>query len=267
MTAMVLATLAVFLNPATPPQEKPQHVWKPFQFFTGKWEGAGEGKPGVSRGKMECYAKGVMTRTGSKRPATKKRKKSAKVSPPYEIHFSLNMTSPFVPDGRMSLAGLSLKVIFTSVTFEFDADEDPLLGRCQVNTAKGKGKISRLVLNDVQKGDERLLVSFLSVRPREFSAGLGIESEPMAEDEAAARSTTAPKKVRLAFWTEFVKTPVRWGSKFGTASLADLKVIFEVPFRDLLRGKAYSLTLPYEGLFPEDKGTWTINLRTELKKK
>jgi len=66
-----------------------------------------------------------------------------------------------------------------------------------------------LALNDVQKGEERLSPRFLSTRPREFSAGLAIESEPMAEDEAAARSGTAPKKVRLSFWTEWGTTPIR----------------------------------------------------------
>ena len=210
---------------------------------------------------MECYSKGVMTRAGSRRPTAKAQKMSPRLSPPYNIHLSLNVRSPFVPDGRTSLAELALEVIFASVTFEFDASADPLLGRCQVNTAKGKGKISRLVLNEVQRGDERLSASFLSVRPSEFPASLGIESEPMDEEEAAAGSGTAPEKVRLAFWTEFGRTPVRWGSKFGTASLPDLKVVFEVPFRDLLQGKGCLITLPYQGSYPEDSGTWRIEVR------
>jgi hypothetical protein len=177
------------------------------------------------------------------------------------------MISPFIPDGRHSLAEISFKVLFPSVTFEFDPDEDPLLGRCQVNSGKGKGAFSKLVLNDVQKGEERLSPLFLSARPREFSAGLAIESEPMAEDEAAARSRTAPQKVRLSFWTEWEQTPIRWGSELGSASLPDFKVIFEVPFRDLLQGKSFSVTLPYEGLYPEDKGIWKIEVRPALKKR
>src|SRR4030042_5860381 len=113
------------------------------------------------------------------------------------------MTSPFIPDGRHSLAEISFKVFFPSVTFEFDPDENPLLGRLQVNSGKGKGAFSKLVLNDVQKGEERLSPRFLSARPREFSAGLAIESEPMAEEEAAAAPGTPPDKVRLSFWREW----------------------------------------------------------------
>jgi hypothetical protein len=380
LAVILFAAPAVFLGLATPSQEKPQNIWKPFQSFVGKWEGSGEGKPGVSRGKqefsfvlgghylqvknetvfepqeknpkgerhedwgffsydqlrkafifrqfhiegfvnqyvcagpsldgktfvflsealenlppgfkasltyrildndrfeqtfdlaapgreMECYSKGVMTRVGSRRPSAKERKKTVQVSLPCHVQISLNASSPFVPDGRMSLAELALEVGFSSVTFEFDPDENPLLGRCQVNTAKGKGKISRLVLNEVQRGSERLPASFLSARPSEFPSGLGIESEPMAEDEAGAKSGTAPEKVRLTFWTEFGPTPVKWGSKFGRANLPDLKIVFEVPFRDLLRGKGCSITLPYQGIYPEDSGTWRIEIRPGPKKK
>jgi hypothetical protein len=386
IAAIALAALMVSVGPAAPSQEKPRDVWKPFQFFTGKWEGSGEGKPGVSRGtqefsfvlgghflqvrnvsvleprgknpkgekhedwgffsydslrkayvfrqfhvegffnqyvcagpsrdgktfvflsetlenlppgfqarltyrildqdsfeqtfdlaapgqKMECYLKGVMVRPGSRpRPPAKEEKKKeekkpVQASPPCDVHVSLNASSPFVPDGRMSLAEISFEATFQSVTFEFDPAEDPLLGRCQVNAAKGKTKFSRLFLNEAQRGDERLPVSFLSVRPSEFPAGLGIESEPTGEDEAAAKSGTAPEKVRLAFWTELGRTPVKWGSKFGTDNLPDLKVVFEVPFRDLIRGKGCSITLPYQGRYPEDSGTWQIEIRPGAKKK
>jgi hypothetical protein len=192
---------------------------------------------------------------------------SAKVSPPYAATVRLKVESSFVPDGRHSLAEISFKVLFPSVTFEFDPEEDPLLGRCQVNSGKGKGTFSMLALNDAQKDEERLQPRFLSSRPREFSAGLAIESEPMAEDEAAARSGTAPDKVRLSFWTEWEVTPIRWGSKYGTEGLPDFKFVFEVPFRELIQGKPFSVTLPYEGRYPEDKGIWTIDFRPAPKKK
>jgi hypothetical protein len=216
---------------------------------------------------MACYAKGVMARKGGPRPAAKKGKKSLRTSPNYEVQLSLDMTSPFVPDGRMSLAELSLRAVFSAVRFEFDPEEDPLLGRCQVNSGKGKGAFSKLVLNEAQVGEERLAASFLSARPRDFASGLAIESEPTVEDEASARSRTPPEKVRLSFWTEFGTSPITWGSELGSASLPDLKIVFEVPFRDLIQGKRFSLTLPYEGRFPEDKGTWKIEMRPAPKKK
>ncbi len=380
LTVILFVALAVSVGPASPSEEKVPEVWRPFQFFVGKWEGTGEGKPGISRGaqeftfvlggrylqvrneavfapqernpkgerhedwgffsydqlrkayvfrqfhvegfvnqyvcpspsddgktfiflseaienlppgfkarltyrildddsfeqtfdlsapgqEMECYSKGIMTRVGSKRPTPKGRKRPPILSPNYEVRIFLDLSSPFIPDGRMSLAELVLEVVFSSVTFEFNPDEDPLLGRCQVHTAKGKGKISKLVLNEVQQDGERQRAVFLSARPAEFPADLGVESEPMAEDEAAATSATAPEKVRLAFWTEFGQAALKWGSKFGTASLADLKIVFEVPFRDLLRRKSYSLTLPYEGRYSEDKGTWKIEITPAPKKK
>jgi len=192
---------------------------------------------------------------------------STKTSPPYTLTVRLQADSPFVPDGRMSLAEISFKVLFASVIFEFDPDENPLLGRCQVNSEKGKGSFTKLALNDVQKGEERLQPRFLSARPREFSAGLAIESEPTAEDETSARSGTAPQKVRLTFWTEWEPTPIRWGSEIGSASLPDLKIVFEVAFRNLIRGKPFSTSIPYEGRYPEDKGTWKIEIHPALKKK
>jgi hypothetical protein len=192
---------------------------------------------------------------------------STEISSPYMVAVRLQVESPFVPDGRHSLAEISFKVLFSSLTFEYDPEEDPLLGRCQVNSEKVKGTFSKLAMNDVQKDEERLSPRFLSARPREFSAGLAIESEPMADDEAAARSGTAPDKVRLSFWTEWELTPIRWGSELGSTSLSDLRIVFEVPFRDLLQGKPYAITFPYEGRYPEDKGIWTIDFRPGVKKK
>ena len=187
-------------------------------------------------------------------------------SPSFAVEISLSVTSPFIPDGRSSLAELSLEIIFSSVIFEFDPGEDPLLGRCQVNSGKGEGRIARLVLNDVERNGERVRASFLSARPRVFLCGLAIESEPMAEDEEAFESSMAPEQVRLALWTEFGRVPVRWGSNFGTENLADLKLVFEVPYRALLQGKAYSAALPYIGRFPEDSGTWRVEIRPQPKK-
>jgi hypothetical protein len=178
----------------------------------------------------------------------------------------LSAQSPFVPDGRMSLAELAFTVVFSPIVFEFDADEDPLLGRSQVNTDKGKGTLSRLVLNDVQKGEERLSPAFLTARPRDFPAGLAVESEPTEEDEAASKSRNPPEKVRLGFWTELGASPVKWGSPLGSAELGDFRLVFEVPFRRLLEGRPYTATLPYEGRFPEDKGTWRIEFLPAAKK-
>jgi hypothetical protein len=199
------------------------------------------------------------------RPAAQP-EKAVRSSPPYTISLELSTQSPFVPDGRMSLAELSFRVVFSPAVFEFDADEDPLLGRSQVNTDNGKGILSRLVLNEVQRGEERLSPAFLTARPRYFAAGLAVESEPTEEDEAASKTGNPPEKVRLSFWTEFGTPPVKWGSPLGSAELSDYRLVFEVPFRRLLEGRPYTATLPYEGRFPEDKGTWRIEFIPGAKK-
>ena len=237
-TAFWLVMLTAIFSLKAQSPEDPRVIWKPLRRFVGQWEGRGDGEPG-----------GVHSL------------KEMKTSPNYEVQVSLEMTSPFVPDGRHSLAALSLKVVFPAVTFEFDPDGDPLLGRCQANTEKGKGVLSQLVLNDVQRGDVRFPTLFLTARPMEFSAGLAIESEPMDEDETSAPSRTAPAVVRLSFWIEWGPTPIRWGSEFGSASLPEITIVFEVPFRDLIQGKPFTMTLPYEGSFPEDKGAWKIAFR------
>ncbi|MEW5902023.1 MAG: hypothetical protein AB1715_11220, partial [Acidobacteriota bacterium] len=155
-------------------------------------------------------------------------------------------------------AEFALKVVFSGVKFEFDPEEDPLLGRCQVNDAPGKGAFSRLILNDVQLGEDRQPVLFTTARPAEFPAKLDIESEPTEDEETAATSPDPPEKVRLSFWTEFGPAPVKWASKSGSAALKDFRLVFEVPFRRLIEGKGCVITFPYEGRYLEDKGTWTI---------
>lgn len=49
MLGFVLSTALLLLPALTGIQTKPvQDVWEPLRFFIGEWEGAGEGKPGVS---------------------------------------------------------------------------------------------------------------------------------------------------------------------------------------------------------------------------
>ena len=52
-TLILIAALMATVAPAAPSQEESPYIWKPLQFFVGKWEGSGEGKPGVSSGKQE----------------------------------------------------------------------------------------------------------------------------------------------------------------------------------------------------------------------
>jgi hypothetical protein len=182
----------------------------------------------------------------------------AKSSRAYRVTVSFELTSPFVPDGRSSVAELAFRVIFSPVVFEFDPAADPLLGRCQVETGAVRGSFSRFVLNDVQRAEDRRTPAFLTPRPADFAAGIGIESEPTEDEESAATSRVPPSKIRLSFWTDFGADEIKWGSPLGTNALENLRVVFAAPFRDLLAGRARAVTLPYDGRYPEDKGTWKI---------
>jgi hypothetical protein len=50
MLGLLLSTALLLLPALSAIQTKPvQDVWEPLRFFIGKWEGTGEGKPGVSK--------------------------------------------------------------------------------------------------------------------------------------------------------------------------------------------------------------------------
>jgi len=195
----------------------------------------------------------------SARQAGKERHAAAtRTSRPYTVTITFEFTSPFVPDGRASIAELAFRVVFAPVVFEFDPEVDPLLGRCQLDSGKVKGVFSKFVLNDSQNGEARQTPAFLTPRPVDFTAGLGIESEPTEDDEMAAASPSPPARIRMSFWTDFGASDIKWGSAIGTDVLENLKTVFEVPFRDLMAGRARTIIHPYGGKYPEDKGTWKI---------
>jgi hypothetical protein len=194
------------------------------------------------------------------------RNAAPRTSRAYTITVSFDLTSPFVPDGRSSIAELEFRVVFAPVVFEFDPAGDPLLGRCQLETGRVEGVFSKFVLNDTQKGEERRTPTFLTPRPVGFLAGLGIESEPMEESDSAGAARVPPASIRLSFWTDFGPGPIRWGTTLGTGSLENFKTVFEAPFADLMAGRSRVITIPYEGKYPEDKGTWRIEFVPGRKK-
>jgi len=52
--AVLLLLVPIFLSSQTnpPPPQKEADVWAPFHFFVGSWQGQGEGKNGLSKGKQ-----------------------------------------------------------------------------------------------------------------------------------------------------------------------------------------------------------------------
>jgi hypothetical protein len=142
---------------------------------------------------------------------------------------------------------------------------DPLLGNCQLTAPEATGKMTHLVLNDVQQGDDRHKPWFTRGPTKTFAANIDIDTEPSSQEGKPRR--VPPNKVNLVFWTDFSQEPTEWGSKLGSNVLANIKLEFEAPFADLMHGKPCTITLPYEGTFPEDKGTWKIEFRPGAKKK
>ncbi len=207
----------------------------------------------------------VRPASGAWVPAAQKKPASLRSSPPYAVAVTFKLESPFVPDGRASVAELAFRVVFAPVVFEFDPSADPLLGRCRLDTGKVKGVFSKFVLNDIQVGDARQASAFLTPRPLNFTAGLDIESEPTEDEESAATSRTPPSKVRLSFWTDFGAAEVKWGSPLGTGRLENLKTVLEAPFRDFMAGRPRTVTISYEGKYAEDKGTWTVEFTPRKK--
>jgi hypothetical protein len=195
-----------------------------------------------------------------------KRAAQPRSSRPYRVTVSFELSSPLVPDGRASIAELSFRAVFSPVVLQFDPAGDPLLGRCQIESGPVKGAFTKFVLNDVERGEDRRTPAFLTPRPAEFSAGIGIESEPTEDEESSATSRVPPAKIRLSFWTDFGAQEIKWGSEIGTNVLKNLRVVFEAPFRDLMAGHPRTVTVPYEGVYPEDKGTWKIEFAPELER-
>jgi len=52
MAAMFVFPILIFSQTQSPQPKEPD-VWAPFKYFVGKWQGQGEGKNGVSKGKQE----------------------------------------------------------------------------------------------------------------------------------------------------------------------------------------------------------------------
>jgi hypothetical protein len=209
----------------------------------------------------------VVVGAGSGRLAGEERNGAAtRTSRPYTVTVAFELASPFVPDGRASIAELAWRVVFAPVVFEFDPEGDPLLGRCQLDSGKAKGVFSKFVLNDSQRGEDRRTPAFLTPLPVDFTAGLGVESEPTEDDETAAASPSPPARIRMSFWTDFGASEIKWGSAIGTGVCENLKTVFEVPFRDLMAGRTRTMVHPYEGKYPEDKGTWKIEFAPGIKK-
>jgi hypothetical protein len=191
-------------------------------------------------------------------------------SPPYTVMVALEVTSPFVGDGRMNFANLAFSTTFKDLIFVFDPGA--ILGFCSVEGEEGKILLTRHEFNDVQEGDDRHRPWVKKEWPMEFPASLStapdemIENTPTSDDGLPLVPLAPPSMVKLRFHAEFGLLDLKWYSKLGSNVLSDMSFDFDVPWPQLLEGKPLTLKLPYQADYAEEKGEWWIEFIPKGKK-
>jgi hypothetical protein len=195
------------------------------------------------------------------RPAPPPAKKPvAKTSPPYTVMIALSASSPFVADGRMSLADLAFNATFKDVVFIYD----PAKGAFLNEKHGGKLWLTRHEFNDVAGPDDRHRPWVRKPWPMEFSASLvegWVEKEeapPPSDEDGIPLVPLVPRGINLGFYAHFGLLDLEWVSKLGTNVLSNMLFEFEAPLWRLIDGEPVTLKLDYEGDYPEDRGQWWI---------
>lgn len=193
-------------------------------------------------------------------PLIGQKKPKLQRSPPYAVLVNLRFSSPFVPDGRMSIAEFAMSVSFKQVVFEFDPEDSLLFPfYCNVDTKQGWGTISVFKLNDVEPESPRHPARLIKPLPTRFAAELSVENRFLEPGELPLIPLDGPPPVvPLVFRTHFGREKIAWGAQEGGTILEELELQFEVPWPKLMRGEEVSVAVDYKGGWPEDKGKWWI---------
>lgn len=179
----------------------------------------------------------------------------------YRCTVDLDFASPFVPDGRMSIAALSMHVVFDKVVFEEGPDVDPFGGGVDVDAGDGVGTFTKFELNDVWGDDDtRHRPTFIKPPPKTFEAQLTMaidedQLKSLASDKTKKPAAPTTVKLVLRTWTG----DITWGSELGSSADGNFSLEFEAPWSNLIAGKPVTLKMPYKGEGNlDEKGTWTI---------
>ncbi|OGD12088.1 MAG: hypothetical protein A2Y86_09230 [Candidatus Aminicenantes bacterium RBG_13_62_12] len=196
------------------------------------------------------------------------KKPARRTSPPYTVMVSLQATSPFVPDGRMSIADLAFSATFKDVVFVYD----PKGGAGMTERHDGKLLLTRHEFNDVAAPDDRHRPWVKKAWPMEFPASL-VEGWVEREEEEPPKDLhdipivpLVPKSIKLGFYARFGLLDLEWISKLGSNVLSNMLYEFEAPLWTLIDGKPVTLKFDYEGDYPEDSGVWWIEFIPPKKK-
>lgn len=200
--------------------------------------------------------------------APQAKKAGRRTSPPYTVMVSLQANSPFVADGRMSIADLAFSATFRNVVFYYERSTGPGV----YEKHNGKLLLTRHEFNDVDDCGDRHKPWLKKEWPMEFPASLvqgwtEKEEEPETDPDVAETIIVplVPGTIKMGFYARFGLLDLEWFSKLGSCVLSNMLFEFEVPWAPLLDGKPHTLRLPYEGDDPEDTGTWWIEFIPEKK--
>ncbi len=191
-------------------------------------------------------------------------------SSPYNVMVALDMSSPYVPDGRMSFAALAFSATFKNVVFRWNPRTGPL-----VDAPTGRLWLTAREFNEVNDDGDRHRPWVTKPWPKEFEAGLVLADDPVvplrrpgrtpADDGDIPLVPLVPGSVRLRFMAHFGLTDLQWYSKIGSNALSSMEAEFEVPWQSLMNSRPITVKVPFEG-DPEEKGTWWIELLPQPKR-
>jgi hypothetical protein len=196
--------------------------------------------------------------TGS-RPASLEARQA---SPAYTVMVAFQMSSPFVPDGRMTFADLAFSATFKNVVFVFDPTA--AFGFCSIEAEEGRVFLTRHAFNDVEGGAERHRPWVEKEWPPEYTASLTVSSTELAKYRPGedgilpVAPLVPPNEVKLRFCAEFGLLDLMWYSKLGSNALSSMILEFDAPWRKLVDGKPVTLKIPHDSSEPEEKGEWWI---------
>ncbi len=186
----------------------------------------------------------------------------------YTATIDLDLSSPYIPDGRMSIAKLQMHVDFDEIFIESGSKNPIPYVSGDIDASEGRGTFTKFELNDVwTHGDaltDREHPKWIKKPPESFGAMLTMATDveflrQIAQFGKTKQKVSPPAKARLVFFTQMGMMPITWGASEGSSGLEDFRLEFDVPWQDLLDGKPVTIKLPYEEEDPDVKGTWTIS--------
>jgi hypothetical protein len=192
----------------------------------------------------------------------------------YTTTVDLDFSSPYIPDGRMSIAKLQMHVVFDEVFIESGSTDPLTSGFGDIDASEGRGTFTKFELNDVWTHDDPITdrehPKWIKKPPDSFEATLTMPIDDellqqIAQSGQTQQKVSPPAKARLVFFTQMGSMPIHWGASTGSSSLEDFKIEFDVPWQDLLAGKPVTITLSYEEEDQDVKGTWTIAFKPTMK--